>query len=336
MFTFSQERSWRNNFKCFIISFKMAAPMEHTSSTASEKKPSAEPAANSQQAAKEILAEAIATFILIVFGDASVAQSVLSNGANGGFLSINWGWGVGVILGVYFAAGVSGAHLNPAVTLAFACLGRFPWKKVPFYILAQMVGAFIAAACVFGVYSDAINDFDGGVRAVLGENGTAGIFATYPKDFLSIWSGLGDQILGTALLMSCILAITDKRNNSPPNGMEPLLIGLVVFNIGICFGYNCGYAINPARDLGPRLFTACAGYGQDVWTPNGMHWWWVPIVGPILGAILGGYLYLFAIELHHDTDTASARDEDGGGDYMMAELSGKGEDNQAVQNHGQA
>ncbi|XP_072167305.1 aquaporin-3-like [Diadema setosum] len=285
--------------------------------------------------AREILAEFIGTFILIAFGDASVAQSVLSNGTKGGFLSINWGWGVGVALGAYFASGVSGAHMNPAVTLAFACLGRFPWKKVALYILAQMVGAFVAAAVVFGIYSDAINAFDGGTRAVLGPNGTAGIFATYPQPFLSIWSGFGDQIFGTALLMSAVLAITDKKNNAPPSGMEPLLIGLVVFNIGICYGFNCGYAINPARDLGPRIFTACAGYGKEVWVPDGMHWWWVPIIGPILGAILGAYMYVFVIELHHDPDPTSARLEDGGGQYRMAELSNKDEESPKIQNHGE-
>ncbi|XP_033120628.1 aquaporin-7-like isoform X2 [Anneissia japonica] len=254
------------------------------------------------QIVREFMAEFIGTFILIAFGDGSVAQSVLSNSEKGGFLSINWAWGVGVTIGVYFASGISGGHLNPAVTLAFASIGRLSWKKVPFYMLAQLLGAFTAAACVFGVYSEAIDAFDGGNRSVIGPKATAGIFATYPAEYLSVWGGFGDQVFATALLMACILAITDKDNNKPPNGMEPFIVGLVVFAIGLAYGLNCGYAINPARDFGPRLLTACAGYGKEIWTPRGIHWWWVPIVGPFVGAIVGAITYLIVIEIHNTED----------------------------------
>ncbi|XP_072038317.1 aquaporin-3-like [Amphiura filiformis] len=251
---------------------------------------------------KEFMAELLGTFVLLSFGDGTVAQVVLSREAKGGFLTINWCWGLAVTLGVYCCGGVTGAHINPAVTIAFATIGRFPWVKVPLFIGAQMIGAFLAAASVFGVYYDAINAFDGGVRQVVGENATAGIFATYPQDYLSIWSGLGDQIFGTALLLLCIMAIIDKRNSSPPKGMEPFIIGLVVAAIGMSFGYNCGYAINPARDFGPRLFTAVAGYGPEIWVYNDVHWWIIPIVGPILGAIAGAIIYISFIELHHSPE----------------------------------
>ncbi|XP_071951993.1 aquaporin-7-like isoform X2 [Antedon mediterranea] len=255
------------------------------------------------QPVREFLAEFMGTFILIIFGDGSVAQSVLSRTANGGFLSVNWAWGIGVTLGAHFASGISGGHLNPAVTLGFACIGRLPWKKVPVYMLGQFLGAFIAAACVFGIYSEAIDAFDGGTRSVIGPNATAGIFATYPAEYLSVWGGFGDQVFATALLMACILAITDKKNNKPPNGMEPFIIGLVVFVIGLAYGLNCGYAINPARDFSPRLFTACAGYGKEIWTPRGIQWWWVPIVGPFLGAVIGAITYLITIEIHNTDDS---------------------------------
>ncbi|PIK54441.1 putative aquaporin-9-like [Apostichopus japonicus] len=253
--------------------------------------------------AREILAEFIGTWILLVFGDGVVAQTVLSRGANGSALSINWAWGMAVVMGIYFAGGISGAHINPAVTVTMATIGRFPWKKVPFYIIAQFLGAFMAAACVFGVYHDAIQNYDGGERQVYGPNATAGIFATYPQDFLSVGSGFADQVFGTALLLACILAISDSRNGPPPPGMGALMVGLVVFVIGMTFGFNCGYAINPARDFGPRVFTAMAGYGQEVWfTRDGKHWWWVPILGPIVGGICGALMYIVFVEMHHEPE----------------------------------
>ncbi|XP_077867110.1 aquaporin-9-like [Saccoglossus kowalevskii] len=107
------------------------------------------------------------------------------------------------------------------------------------------------------------------------------------------------KVFGTMLLVACIMAITDERNNKPPSGMEPFLIGLVVFVIGLSFGLNCGYAINPARDLSPRFFSYCVGYGAEVWTPYGINWWWVPIVGPLIGGVCGALVYITMIEAHH-------------------------------------
>lgn len=247
---------------------------------------------------REAAAEFAATFILLTFGVGSVAQMVLSNWKFGNFFSVNFGWGIGVTLGCYWAGGISGAHMNPAVTLAFAVVRRLPWIKVPVYWAAQMLGAFVASACVYGVYYDALNKYDGGVRQILGPNGTAGIWATYPQDYLSIGNGFGDQVFGTALLVGCVFAIIDKSNNTPDKGSIPVMIGLVVFVIGATFGYNCGYAINPARDLGPRLFTAIAGWGGGVFTA-GNNWSWVPIVGCFLGGILGALAYIGLIEMHH-------------------------------------
>jgi MIP family channel proteins len=239
---------------------------------------------------REAAAEFLGTFTILVFGIGVVAQSVLSQNAAGSYLAINLGWGLGVMLGIYTAAGVSGAHLNPAVTLALAVRRGFPWAKVPAYAAAQTAGAFVAAAVVYVTYREAFTAYDSGVRQVQGTLGTAGIFATYPQPFLSIAGGLVDQIVGTALLMAGVLAITDQRNAGPPGWLVAPLVGLLVVAIGVAFGFNAGYAINPARDFGPRLFTAVAGWGSSVFTASN-GWWWVPIAGPLAGAVLGAVSY---------------------------------------------
>ena len=247
---------------------------------------------------REAAAEFLGTFFLIVFGVGVVAQTVLSGGANGSFFAINIGWGLAVMLGVYASAGVSGAHLNPAVTLALAVTRGFAWFKVGPYIAAQMAGAFVASAVVYLTYQEAFTAFDGGVRRVLGEQGTAGIFATYPQPFLSIAGGFVDQVVGTALLMAAIFAIADQRNNAAPAWFTPILVGGIVVAIGVSFGFNAGYAINPARDLGPRLFTAIGGWGGGVFTA-GNGWWWVPVVAPCVGAVVGALAYDWLVGKHH-------------------------------------
>jgi MIP family channel proteins len=240
---------------------------------------------------REALAEFLGTFILIVFGTAVVAQVVLSGQANGSYLSINLGWGLAVVMGVYVSGGVSGAHLNPAVTVTLALRRGFPWRKVLPYSVAQLAGAFTGALITFVTYREALDRFDAGVRQVGGSQGTAGIFATYPQAFLStIPGGLIDQIVGTALLLLLIFAISDARNLAPEPKVAPIVVGLIVVLIGMTFGYNAGYAINPARDLGPRLFTAVAGWGSEVFRA-GNGWWWVPIAGPLIGGVLGGFVY---------------------------------------------
>jgi MIP family channel proteins len=240
---------------------------------------------------REVLAEFLGTFILILFGVGVVAQVVLSRQTAGTFLSINLAWGLAVTMGCYVAGGVSGAHMNPAVTVALAVQRGFPWEKVGPYILAQMAGAFTAAAVVYVVYAEALTHFDGGARQVVGSLGTAGIWATYPQPFLSTFpGGFVDQVVGTAALMAVILAITDARNAPPASGMAPLIVGLLVAVIGMSLGFNSGYAINPARDFGPRLFTALAGWGMDVFRA-GHGWWWVPLTAPVIGAMIGAWVY---------------------------------------------
>jgi MIP family channel proteins len=254
---------------------------------------------------RELLAEFLGTFILIVFGVGVVAQVVLSKGAAGSTLSINIAWGLAVTMGCYVAAGVTGAHLNPAVTLALAVHRRFPWNRVLPYSLAQLAGAFIASAVVFVTYREALYAFDSGVRQVIGPQGTAGIWATYPQPFLSVFpGGFIDQVVGSALLVGVIFAITDTRNSPAPAGLAPVVVGLLVLLIGATYGFNSGYAINPARDLGPRLFTFVAGWGGDVFRA-GNGWWWVPVVAPCVGGVAGGWAYDFFIGSRFPQSTAA-------------------------------
>lgn len=246
---------------------------------------------------RELYAEFLGTLILLALGNGVVAQNVLSKGANGSYLAINLAWGLAVTMAVYVSGGASGAHLNPAVTLALAMRRGFAWRKVIPYSLAQIVGAFAGAAIVYLVYRDAFTAFDGGTRMVTGELGTAGIFATYPQPFLSTIGGLTDQIIGTAILTAVIFALGDTRNVAPGSNLGALIVGLLVVVIGMSFGFNCGYAINPARDLGPRLFTFVGGWGAEVFRA-GNHWFWVPIFGPLIGGALGALVYDHLIGKH--------------------------------------
>ena len=248
---------------------------------------------------REAMAELLGTFVLMTFGLGVVAQVVLSDDEKGQYLSINIGWGLAVALAVYVSGGVSGGHLNPAVTLAMAVRRGFAWQKVPVFIAAQFVGAFVASALVYLTYAEALDAFDGGQRQVGGDLDTAGIWATYPQEFLSPFpGGVIDQIVGTGLLVLCVMALSDERNIAPKSNMAPLLVGSTVLLIGMTFGYNAGYAINPVRDFAPRVFTSLAGWGSEVFTANN-NWWWVPIVGPGIGGVVGACLYDACITRFH-------------------------------------
>jgi MIP family channel proteins len=258
-----------------------------------------------QATLREALAEFLGTAVLITFGTGVVAQKVLSQDALGSALAIHISWGLAVTMGIYVSAGVSGAHLNPAVTLALVALRGFPLRKVPVYVAAQVAGAFCGAALTYLTYRDALAAFDGGVRQVTGEKATAGIFATYPQPFLSQGGGFVDQVVGTALLLLVIFALGDRRNAGPASG-GPVLVGALVALIGMSFGFNAGYAINPARDLGPRVFTSLAGWGGEVFTA-GNGWWWVPLVAPLLGGLAGAFVYdVFVARLHPAEERAKA------------------------------
>src|SRR5439155_26389826 len=156
-------------------------------------------------------------------------------------------------------------------------------RKVAPYCAAQVTGAFAASSVVFVNYREALTHFDGGVRQIAGPHGTAGIWATYPQEFLSTMpGGLIDQIVGTALLVAVIFALGDRRNTPPAPAIAPVVVGFLVGAMGVAFGYNAGYAINPASDVGPRLFTAIGGCGTDVFRA-GPSWGLSPIVRALAG-----------------------------------------------------
>src|SRR5580658_10767989 len=237
----------------------------------------------------ELAAEFFGTLILMLFGNGVVAMVVLFGHGipgeivNGGFTNINLAFGIGVTMGCYVAGRISGAHLNPAVTLTVAVFRGFSWVKVAPYMLAQTLGAFCAAAIVFWNYHPKFMAVDPGL------DHTAGVFTTFPAFPAILSAGLLDQTIGTALLLLMIFAITDERNQ-PPAQLGPLMIGLIVVVIGMSFGGMHGYAINPARDFGPRLFTVVAGFKNNGLTDGGFVFW-VPIVGPIVGGLIGGLIY---------------------------------------------
>ncbi|MEW2448346.1 MIP/aquaporin family protein [Streptomyces parvulus] len=245
----------------------------------------------------EVSAEFAGTMILILFGCGVVAQVAAGGaltdpaGGLGDHDSIAWAWGFGVTLGVYVAARLSGAHLNPAVTLALATFKGFPWRKVLPYVLAQTAGAFVAALIVRWNYSEALAKADPGHTIK-----TQTVFSTLPANGnpalpVHEWGAFRDQVIGTAILLLLILAVTDMLNTPPGANLGAFIIGLIVVAIGMAWGTNAGYAINPARDFGPRLASFLTGYGGAWRDQYGNLYFWVPILGPLIGGVLGAGLY---------------------------------------------
>ena len=245
----------------------------------------------------ECSAEFFGTMILILFGVGVVAQVVTggfptTTGATGDYNSIAWGWGLGVAMAVFVAGRVSGAHLNPAVTVALAVFKGFSWRKTAPFIAAQTAGAFVGALLVRWAYSDAINRVDPGHTKA-----TQGIFSTSPGAGVSIPTAFLDQVIGTAILVMVIFALTSAVNNPPLGNTAPLFIGLLVVGIGLGWGANAGYAINPARDLGPRVASWLTGYHQAMFSANGPElYFWLPLTAPLIGGVIGGALFVFGIE----------------------------------------
>jgi len=231
--------------------------------------------------------EVLGTMLLIVLGDGVVANVLLnkSKGQNGGWIVITTGWALAVTIAVYAVNAASGAHLNPAVTIAMAAIGKFAWASVPMYLGAQVIGAFLGAALVWLAYLP---------HWALTPDRSAklGVFCTAPA-IRHTGSNLLTEVIGTAVLLLGLLAALTPANLVPntgfDHGLAPCIVGLIVWAIGLSLGGPTGYAINPARDLGPRLAHALlpiAGKGHSDW-----DYAWIPVVGPIMGGLVGAFAY---------------------------------------------
>lgn len=244
------------------------------------------------------IGEFLGTALLVVLGNGVVASVVLL-GKEADWIVITTGWGLAVMLGIYLSGRLSGGHINPAVTLAMAVRGQFPWPRVPVYWAAQVLGAFVGAMLVYLDYAEAFKAFEserGLTRGTLvdgvleGEaSGGAGVFFTSPA-FDVPWRSLISEILGTAVLLVGVRAVSDRRNAQFRGYFEPMLVGLIVFAIGLSLGGLTGYAINPARDFGPRLAAMVLGWGPAAFQTHGFYFW-IPIAGPFIGGIIGVFLY---------------------------------------------
>jgi glycerol uptake facilitator protein len=251
----------------------------------------------------ECIGEFFGTMVLILFGDGCVASfalftklgtapNVATPFANE-WIVIILGWGLAVMLGIYVCGAISGAHLNPAVTLGLAVRGKCPWNKVLPYWAAQVLGAFVAAAILYFVYKGAIDNATAASATKNVAAAAGGVFYTSPKGFVGTFGAFGDEFIGTALLVGLIFAIVDGRNQPVQGNINPLIIGLLIVAIGASFGLNTGYAINPARDFGPRLWIAIVSGGASFSANN--YYFWIPIVAPLLGGVAGAFIYDFTI-----------------------------------------
>ena len=243
-----------------------------------------------------MLSEFMGTMVLIIFGAGNVAMTVLfGKGLNITWDNITFGWGLAVLLGI-MASLPSGAHINPAVSLALAATGRFPWKKVLPYSIAQVAGGFAGAAIVFIDFHAKWIGADPQLAS------TAGIFCTFPAITTSYLPGFIDQIIGTAVLMFGILAIGDFAGKNNIGWIGGILVALLVVAIGMSLGAMHGYAINPARDFGPRFFALVAGFTQPNLMEPGIVL--VPIVGPLIGGPLGAFIYDWTTGAVHKAQSA--------------------------------
>ena len=244
------------------------------------------------------LAEFLGTGLFMFFGTSVLCAAKLA-GASLGLWEICVVWGLGIALAVYLTAGTSGAHLNPAVTIAFWLFARFDAKKVAPYILAQLAGAFCGAALTYLLYHNMFALYEQAHQMVRGSQDSlflASIFSTYPAAAISVWLAALVEIVITSILVGLIMALTDDGNGVPKGPLAPLLIGILVAVIGAATGPLTGFAMNPARDFGPKLFTYLAGWGSMAMTGGrDIPYFIVPILAPVIGGILGAAVYRYCI-----------------------------------------
>jgi glycerol uptake facilitator protein len=245
----------------------------------------------------ELLSECIAVFIIIALGDSAAAMYFLYDPSP--YQNAYWGvciaWGLSVTIAIYVTGAVSGTHANPAVTLALALFRGFPARKVGPYVCAQVLGGFLGAAVVYLLFSPVIDSFNLAHGMTRLDGGAAGVFFTHPGDGITPMHALVDEIVLTGLLVLGIFAITEEFNTMAPQANSgALIIGLLVACIGASAGYLEAWPINPARDFGPRLFCFFSGWGSAA-LPAPQNYWWIPIVGPLLGGVVGAGIYQILI-----------------------------------------
>ncbi|XBS71717.1 MIP/aquaporin family protein [Acerihabitans sp. KWT182] len=258
----------------------------------------------------QCIAEFLGTALLIFFGVGCVAALRLA-GASFGQWEISIIWGVGVAMAVYLTAAVSGAHLNPAVSIALCFFGNFEGRKLLPYIISQMLGAFVGAAVVYFLYYSLFFDFEQANHMVRGSVQSlqlAGIFSTYPNAHIGVIQAFFVETVIAAILLCLILALTDDGNGIPRGPLAPLLIGLLIAVIGASMGPLTGFALNPARDFGPKVFAFLAGWGNVAFTGGReIPYFLVPLIAPVVGGCLGAFGYRSLIGPH----LPSAVTEDG-------------------------
>lgn len=245
----------------------------------------------------ELISEAVALFIIIAFGDSVAAMYLLYSPSP--YQQAYWGvciaWGLAVTLAIYTTGAVSGCHANPAVTLALALYRKFSWKRVIPYCIAQVIGALAGAALVYLLFAPVIDHYNATQQLTRIGGGAAAVFFTHPGLAITPAHAFLDEIVLTAFLIFGIFAITERFNEVAPGANAgALIIGLLVALIGASMGYLEAWAINPARDFGPRLFCFFTGWGAAAF-PSPGNYWWVPILGPLLGGALGGGAYQLLI-----------------------------------------
>ncbi|KAI8875093.1 aquaporin [Backusella circina FSU 941] len=243
---------------------------------------------------REFLAEFMGTLVLVLLTCGVSAEQTLSIEPHKSWLTTSVGAGLSVLVAICIAGHVSGAHINPAVTIAFWLFSGFPSYKVIPYIVAQLTGGFTGAALLYTIIEPAITQFDHGERHVLGNLGTAGIFGTYPPLYVGITSAIASEVIGTSLLLLIIMS-SGHPNNLPFRTAQGVMVAAGVMTICLTLGYTSGFSLNPARDLGPRIFTAIAGWGPEVFTVH--HYYaLVPMLAPFVGGVVGGSLYMLFID----------------------------------------
>src|SRR5471032_1716062 len=252
-----------------------------------------------------VVGEFVGTFILVFFGCGSVCAAV-ATGAQVGVFQVAIVWGIGIATAIYLTGSLSSAHLNPAVTIAAAAWSRFPARLVIPYIVVQMVGAFAAAAVLYFLFGGAIAAYEskhGIVRGREGSEATAMVFGEYfpnpggkaltdeARATMTPGRAFGAEVVGTAILLLVIFCATDDRNATRPQILTAATIGLTITLLISLLGPLTMACFNPARDLGPRLFSSLAGWGSVPFKANGMGWLTVYILAPVCGGLLGGGIY---------------------------------------------